>query len=131
MTTGNSLKREYDTTFADPVPYFTRAGTNTGLWDHLFPHLQLKRRPTTSNPYAKSRQGFHTTFYDIREPKDLEARELWKHGPLYDHPLGWHFRKCAYTVSFRVGLKRQILSYPFSSIALCLMRMEMLTGSLR
>ncbi|KAL8917223.1 MAG: hypothetical protein Q9208_008062 [Pyrenodesmia sp. 3 TL-2023] len=98
MTTGDSIKRELDTLVADPIPYFKRAGTNTGLWDHLFSHLQLKRRSTSSNPYANSRQGFHTVFYDVRETKDLEAKELWRRGPLYDHPLGWHFRKCAYTL---------------------------------
>ncbi|KAI4172149.1 MAG: hypothetical protein LQ346_008650 [Caloplaca aetnensis] len=91
MTTGNSMKQEFDNTLADPIPYFNRAGTSTGLWDHVFSHLRLKRRSTSSNPYANSRQGFHTTFYDIRETKDLEAKELWRQGPLYDHPLGWHF----------------------------------------
>ena len=29
---------------------------------------------------------------------DLKARELWKHGPLYEHPFGWQFRKCAFTI---------------------------------
>ena len=98
MTTGDSIKREFDSGFAEPIPYFKRANATTGLWDHIFSHLQLKRRPTTSNPYAAGLQGFHTTFYDIRETKDIEVTEIWKHGPLYDHPLGWHFRKCAYTV---------------------------------
>ncbi|KAI4181157.1 MAG: hypothetical protein LQ348_005067 [Seirophora lacunosa] len=98
MTTGSSMKREFDSTQVDPVPYFKRAGASTGLWNHIFPHLQLKRRSTTSNPYANSRQGFHTTFYDIRETKHLDVKELWKQGPLYDHPLGWHFRRCAYTL---------------------------------
>ncbi|KAL8969008.1 MAG: hypothetical protein Q9183_002200, partial [Haloplaca sp. 2 TL-2023] len=98
MTTGESIKREFDSGFAEPIPYFKRADATTGLWNHIFSHLQLKRRPTTSNPYAAGLQGFHTTFYDIRETKDIEATEIWKHGPLYDHPLGWHFRKCAYTL---------------------------------
>ncbi|KAL8795704.1 MAG: hypothetical protein Q9182_007503 [Xanthomendoza sp. 2 TL-2023] len=98
MTTGNSIKPKFDSGFADPIPYFKRADTTTGLWDHIFSHLQLKRRSATSNPYSTGHQGFHTTFYDIRETKDLEAKEVWKHGPLYDHPLGWHLRKCAYTV---------------------------------
>ncbi|KAL8860853.1 MAG: hypothetical protein Q9178_002883 [Gyalolechia marmorata] len=98
MTTGNSIKPEFDSGFADPIPYFKRADTSTGLWNHIFSHLQLKSRSASSNPYAASHVGFHTTFYDIRETKDLEAKEVWKHGPLYDHPLGWHFRKCAYTL---------------------------------
>ncbi|KAI4283116.1 MAG: hypothetical protein L6R38_002419 [Xanthoria sp. 2 TBL-2021] len=98
MTTGNSIKPEFDTGFADPIPYFKRADTSTGLWNHIFSHLQLKRRSDSSNPYAKGHLGFHTTFYDIRETKDLEAKEVWKHGPLYDDPLGRHFRKCAYTL---------------------------------
>lgn len=37
---------------------------------------------------------------------DSEVKELWEHGPLYDHPLGWQFRKCAFTVRlhyFRVS----------------------------
>ncbi|KAL8727709.1 MAG: hypothetical protein Q9166_005882 [cf. Caloplaca sp. 2 TL-2023] len=104
MTTGKSIKPEFDSGFADPIPYFKRADTSTGLWNHIFSHLQLKRRSTTSNPYATSYQGFHTTFYDIRETKDLEVKEVWKHGPLYDHPLGWHFRKCAYTLYFPIPL---------------------------
>lgn len=116
MTTGNSIKREFDTTFADPIPYFKRAGTSTGLWNHLFSHLLLKRRPTTSNPYANSRQGFHTIFYDIRETKDLEAKELWKHGQLYDHPLGWHFRKCAYTVSKPLGKAQEAETKSFDQL---------------
>ncbi len=99
MSSGNSIKPEFDSGFADPIPYFKRANANTGLWNHIFSHLQLKRRSASSNPYAKGDLGFHTTFYDIRETKDLEAKEAWKHGPLYDHPLGFHFRKCAYTVS--------------------------------
>ncbi|KAL8670900.1 MAG: hypothetical protein Q9168_004590 [Polycauliona sp. 1 TL-2023] len=98
MTTGNSIKPEFDSGFADPIPYFKRADTSTGLWNHIFSHLQLKRRSASSNQYASGDLGFHTTFYDIRETKHLEAKELWKHGPLYDHPLGWHFRKCAYTL---------------------------------
>ncbi|KAL9596088.1 MAG: hypothetical protein Q9219_006036 [cf. Caloplaca sp. 3 TL-2023] len=98
MTTGNSIKREFDSGFANPIPYFKRADASTGLWNHLFSHLQLKRRSATSNPYTTGRQGFHTTFYDIRETKDSEVKELWRHGPLYDHPLGWHLRKCAYTL---------------------------------
>ncbi|KAL8785629.1 MAG: hypothetical protein Q9213_003283 [Squamulea squamosa] len=104
MTTGNSIKPEFDSGFADPIPYFKRADTNTGLWNHIFSHLQLKRRSASSNPYAIGHLGFHTTFYDIRESKDLEAKEVWKHGPLYDHPLGWHFRKCAYTLYCPVPL---------------------------
>ncbi|KAL8684949.1 MAG: hypothetical protein Q9224_006048, partial [Gallowayella concinna] len=105
MTTGNSIKPKFDSGFADPIPYFKRAiNTSTGLWDHIFSHLQLRRRSATSNPYSNGHHGFHTTFYDIRETKDLEAKEVWKHGPLYDHPLGWHLRKCAYTVYCPVPL---------------------------
>ena len=52
-----------------------------------------------TNPYAKVWNGFHTNFYEIREVTEWKAKELWKHGPLYGHPLGWQFRKCAYTVS--------------------------------
>ncbi|KAL8648668.1 MAG: hypothetical protein Q9210_004849 [Variospora velana] len=85
MTTGGSIKREFDATLVDPVPYFKRAGTSTGLWNHIFSHLQLKRRSTTSNPYANSRQGFHTTFYDIRETKHLDVKELWKHDEATNH----------------------------------------------
>ena len=32
------------------------------------------------------------------ETTELKQKELWKHGPLYDHPLGWQFRKCAFTL---------------------------------
>ncbi|KAL9594752.1 MAG: hypothetical protein Q9179_005256 [Wetmoreana sp. 5 TL-2023] len=98
MTTGTSIKQEFDSGFADPIRYFKRVGASAGLWDHIFSHLRLKRRSTTSNPYATGLQGFHTNFYDIRETKDVETKEVWKHGPLYDHPLGWHFRRCAYTL---------------------------------
>ena len=69
-----------------------------GLWDHLDYHLQTKRRGVTTNPYANALNGFHTNFYEIREVTEWRISELWKHGPLYGHPLGWHFRKCAYTV---------------------------------
>lgn len=59
------------------------------------------------NPYATSTwTGFHTVFYEICETVDPIEKELWKHGPLYDHPLGWQFRKCAYTVrvtSVKIG----------------------------
>ncbi|KAL8665373.1 MAG: hypothetical protein Q9202_002266 [Teloschistes flavicans] len=96
MTSGNSIKGEFDSGYADPIRYFLRA--SPGLWDHIFSHLRLKRRSSTANPYASGHQGFHTIFYDIRETKHIEAKELWKHGPLYDHPLGWYFRKCAYTL---------------------------------
>ncbi|KAI4184358.1 MAG: hypothetical protein L6R41_004793 [Letrouitia leprolyta] len=98
MTTGDSIKREFDSAFTNPIPYFKRSDTSTGLWNHLFSHLQLKRRSATANPYVTGRQGFHTTFYDIKETKDLQVKELWRHGPLYDHPLGWHLRRCAYTL---------------------------------
>ena len=70
-----------------------------GLWDHLDYHIQAKRRGITTNPYASAWNGFHTNFYEIREVTEWRIKEFWKHGPLYGHPLGWHFRKCAYTVS--------------------------------
>ncbi|KAL8711184.1 MAG: hypothetical protein Q9220_004329 [cf. Caloplaca sp. 1 TL-2023] len=84
MTTGDSIKREFDSGFADPIPYFRRADANTGLWNHIFSHLQLKRRNVTSNPYTTGHQGFHTTFYDIRETKDLETKEIYCPLPLDD-----------------------------------------------
>ena len=70
--------------------------------------MELKRRATTTNPYLNHSEGFHTTFYEIRkEASGLGAgvKELWKHGPLYDHPLGWSFRKSAYTVSYGRGCR--------------------------
>ena len=100
MTTGNSIKpqgRNLAPQNHDPIPYFSRTGAGVGLWGHLSSHLFLKRRNTTTNPYMKSSEGFHTTFYEIRKTSD--ANELWKQGPLYDHPQGWFFRKSAYTVS--------------------------------
>ncbi|KAG8528932.1 uncharacterized protein KY384_006621 [Bacidia gigantensis] len=82
-----------------PIPYFTRNDRISGVWDHISTHLQLKARGTTTNPYATSPwTGFHTTFYEILETADPIENELWRHGPLYDHPLGWQFRKCAYTL---------------------------------
>lgn len=57
-----------------------------------------------TNPYARAWNGFHTNFYEIREVTEWKVKELWKHGPLYGHPLGWHFRKCAYTVSPFLGV---------------------------
>ena len=102
MTTGDSIdpqKRQYIGGVQDPIPYFQRGVAGKGLWMHIFSHLQLKQRNTTINPYVDPGAGFHTTFYDIRESKDIAVNELWKHGPLYDHPLKWSFRKCAYTVS--------------------------------
>lgn len=100
MTTGNSIKprrRYLASQVDDPIPYFRRNGATAGLWRHLSTHLELKRRVTTTNPYLNHLEGFHTTFYEIRKASD--ANELWKQGPLYDHPLGWSFRKSAYTVS--------------------------------
>ena len=29
---------------------------------------------------------------------DTETHELWRHGHLYEHPFGWQFRKCAFTL---------------------------------
>ncbi|KAL9130563.1 MAG: hypothetical protein Q9217_001276 [Psora testacea] len=98
-TTGGSIspKRKRP---EQPIPYFTRTNSLVGVWDHISFHLQLKQRSITTNPYRTSPwTGFHTTFYEICEEARTLEKELWKHGPLYDHPLGWHFRKCAYTVS--------------------------------
>ena len=72
---------------------------STGLWSHLSRHLECKPRETTSNPYLDSNIGFHIYFYEIRKGADLQLDDVWKHGPLYDHPLRWGFRKSAYTVS--------------------------------
>lgn len=99
MTTGDSIpeRRKLGNASPEPIPYFGRSDASQGLWDHLSSHLLLKRRADTTNPYLDPRIGFHTVFYEIR--KHLQAKELWKHGPLYDHPLGFFFRKSAYTVS--------------------------------
>lgn len=72
---------------------------STGLWTYIFSHLKLKPWDITTNPYVDVDTGFHTTFYEIRRDKHLGVNELWKQGPIYDHPLGWYFRKSAYTVS--------------------------------
>ena len=99
-TTGDSIDPDKNSTsHRQPIPYFASTNKILGLWDHLDYHLQAKRRGTTTNPYANSWIGFHTNFYEIREVTEWQVKELWKHGPLYGHPLGWHFRKCAYTVS--------------------------------
>lgn len=96
-TTGDSIPRSRDR-HGEPIPYFTTANKINGLWDHLDYHLQCKRRGTTTNPYLTEWNGFHTNFYEVRETTEWNVKELWKHGPLYGHPLGWHFRKCAYTI---------------------------------
>ena len=80
------------------IPYFPSTDKIMGLWDHLDYHLQTKRRGTTVNPYAHACNGFHTSFYEVCEVTEWSINERWKHGPLYGHPLGWHFRKCAYTI---------------------------------
>lgn len=96
MTTGHSIKpRRRDP--HDPIPYFCCNGATAGLWSHLSTHLEQRRRVATTNPYLNRLEGFHTTFYEIRKPSDVN--ELWKQGPLYDHPFCWSFRKSAYTVS--------------------------------
>ncbi|KAL6720536.1 hypothetical protein ACLMJK_002460 [Lecanora helva] len=82
----------------NPMPYFCSTDKIVGLWDHLDYHLQTKRRGTTTNPYFSIWHGFHTNFYEVCEVTEWSTKELWKHGPLYAHPLGWHFRKCAYTL---------------------------------
>ena len=108
MTTGESLKPQHGSyihNIPGPIPYFCNdpRALSTGLWAHLNSHLQLKRRKLTSNPYlVDPGAGFHTTFYEVREKQHLQQKELWKHGPLYDHPLGSFFRKSAYTVSAEV-----------------------------
>ena len=94
-TTGDSI----DTARKRPtIPYFTRTDRIIGVWDHLSSHLQLKNRPISVNPYSSRWTGFHTNFYEIMKTTNVETRELWKHGPLYEHPLGWQFRKCAFTI---------------------------------
>lgn len=104
MTTGNSISLNNSKLQEGPpdlIPYFGSGNTSMGLWSHIYSHLLLKPRDTTTNPYLDAGAGFHTTFYEIRENEHLGSNEVWKHGPLYDHPLGWHFRKSAYTVSFQ------------------------------
>ncbi|MCJ1470220.1 hypothetical protein MMC07_008865 [Pseudocyphellaria aurata] len=101
MTSGYSIKsrkEDFHESLPEPIPYFGRGDASTGLWTHLFSHLRLQRRNTITNPYLNNQLGFHTTFYEIRERKHLQISESWKQGPLYDHPLGWHFRKSAYTL---------------------------------
>ena len=103
MTTGNSINPDSSKLQEGPpapIPYFRSGNTSSGLWSHIYSHLLLKPRDTTTNPYLDAEAGFHTTFYEIRGDEHLGLNEVWKHGPLYDHPLGWHFRKSAYTVSF-------------------------------
>lgn len=100
MTTGDSIKpRSRNPSYQehDPIPYFSLTGASEGLWSHLSAHLELRRRPTTTNPYLNPLEGFHTTFYEIRKA-NIGVNELWRQGPLYDHPEGWNFRKSAYTL---------------------------------
>lgn len=104
-TTGESIQPTERRAPRQPIPYFTSTDKILGLWDHLDYHLQTKRRGTTTNPYASAWNGFHTNFYEIREVTEWEVKELWKHGPLYGHPLGWHFRKCAYTIYSPVSVE--------------------------
>lgn len=104
MTTGGSFdpqeKNHIYNNMSGPIPYFRMGDGSNGLWTHLDSHLQLKRKKITMNPYLVDEgAGFHTTFYEIRKSEYLHLKELWKHGPLYDHPLGYFFRKSAYTVS--------------------------------
>ena len=101
MTTGDSINpnmNQFREGLPEPIPYFRSGETGTGLWNHIFSHLRLKHRNTTTNPYLDSSVGYHTTFYEIRKSEHLGVQELWKQGPLYDHPLGWYFRKSSYTV---------------------------------
>ena len=97
-TTGGSIETNRKRP-EQPIPYFSRTERRTTIWDHISSHLRLKNRGTTINPYAASPwTGFHTTFFEICETSEPIEDELWKHGPLYDHPLGWQFKKCAYTL---------------------------------
>ena len=100
----------------DPVPYFCSTDKILGLWDHLDYHVQTKRRGTTTNPYSRAFNGFHTNFYEVCEVTEWTIKELWKHGPLYGHPLGWHFRKCAYTIYAPVTADAVICSAQSRSI---------------
>lgn len=97
-TTGESIRPTEKRAPRQPIPYFTSTDKILGLWDHLDYHLQTKPRGITTNPYINAWNGFHTNFYEIREVTEWQVKEFWKHGPLYGHPLGWHFRKCAYTI---------------------------------
>lgn len=102
MTTGDRVTTDninFQEGLPEQIPYFGRGSTSTGIWSHIHSHWDLKPRDTTTNPYLDAGVGFHTTFYEIREDERLKLNEIWKHGPLYDHPRGWHFRKSAYTVS--------------------------------
>jgi hypothetical protein len=110
-TTGDSIPRSRDR-HGEPIPYFTTANKINGLWDHLDYHLQCKRRGTTTNPYLTEWNGFQTNFYEVRETTECNVKELWKHGPLYGHPLGWHFRKCAYTIYTPVSVDSIEVSGP-------------------
>ena len=101
MTTGSSIKPRSEMLSSrnnEPIPYFSQNGA-PGLWRHISAHLELKPRATTTNPYLSPYEGYHTTFYEIRKNvAGTSVKELWKQGQLYDHPLGWSFRKSAYTV---------------------------------
>ncbi|KAF7507827.1 hypothetical protein GJ744_009991 [Endocarpon pusillum] len=101
MTTGDSIdlqRKDQSDSSTQLIPYFEGGDPNSSLWSHISSHMQLKCRDTTTNPYLDLRLGFHTTFYEVRETNSSQMRELWKYGPLYDHPLGWSFRKSAYTL---------------------------------
>lgn len=122
MTTGGSYNPQkgsqiHNNILLGPKPYFRTGDGSNGLWSYIDSHLRLKRKKTTMNPYQVDRgAGFHTTFYEIRKSEYLQLTESWKHGPLYDHPLGFCFRKSAYTVNIEssVNLKRML-----TAIALC------------
>ena len=101
MTTGNSINpdtRVKSKGLKAPVPYFDQNGGGPGLWSHINSFLQHKGRNITTNPYLDVKLGFTTTFYEILKDSDQGYHELWRHGPLYDDPLGRSFRKCSYTV---------------------------------
>ena len=61
--------------------------------------MNPKYKASVTNPYVDPVAGFTTRFYEIRKEATINGGELWDHGQLYDHPLGWSFRKSAFTVS--------------------------------
>ncbi|MCJ1310262.1 hypothetical protein MMC25_003924 [Agyrium rufum] len=113
-TTGGSIKQgknqiEYNSVV--PIPYFSKGGSTSLFWSHLFSHLQLRPRKTTHNPYLDETIGFHTVFFEIQKYKQQHT-ELWKHGPLYDDPLDRTFRKCAYTIYSVSDRRKPLQPYP-------------------
>lgn len=64
--------------------------------------MNPKHKSSVNNPYTDPTAGFTTRFYEIRKEAASNRNELWDHGQLYDHPLGWSFRKSAFTVSTQI-----------------------------